>query len=320
MFKQIFNKIKEFDNIVLVRHIGADPDALCSQIALRDSIKLTFPEKKVVAYGNTSNRFDYLPNLDKYDNLSNVLLIVTDTPDKKRVDFGWNLDVKYKIKIDHHPYMETYCDIEYIDDKATSACEIILELINSTKLKMDNTIAQTLYTGIVSDTNRFMFNPTPKIFSLVSQLLTDYKIDTSIVYENLLKRPISEIRLQGYISENLIVTENGFAYVKISNEVLNKLRADSGSAGNLINNFNYIEGVVVWAVVTEDIKNKLFKVNIRSRGPIINTVAERYNGGGHKFASGARISTMAEIDLLLEDLDRTCYLYNKEEELYVEDK
>ena len=79
------------------------------------------------------------------------------------------------------------------------------------------------------------------------------------------------------------------------------------------NNFNYIEDVIVWVLVTEDIKNNLFKVNIRSRGPVINSIAERYNGGGHKLASGARVTTMEEVDLLLEDLDRACYLYNKKE-------
>lgn len=320
MFEQIFNKIKEYNNIVLVRHIGADPDALCSQIALRDSIRLTFPDKNVYAFGNTSSKFEYLPRLDKYDELDEVLLIVTDTPDKKRVDFGWNMDIKYSIKIDHHPFMESFCNIELIDDSATSACEVVLELINSTELNMNDEIAEVLYTGIVSDTNRFMFNPTPKVFLLVSNLLSKYKIDTSKIYENLLSRPVNEIRLQGYISENLIVSENGFAYVKIPNDTLIKLRVDTGSPGNLINNFNYIEGVIVWAIVTEDVKNKLFKVNIRSRGPVINNIAERYNGGGHKYASGARVPTMAEIDLLMEDLDRACFMYNKEVDSYVENK
>lgn len=320
MFNQIFDKIKQYNNIVLVRHIGADPDALCSQIALRESIRLTFPDKNVYALGNTSTKFDYLPRLDKFEVVDNILLIVTDTPDKKRVDFGWNLDISCSIKIDHHPFIECFCDIEYIDDSATSACEIVLELINETDLQMNDSIAEVLYTGIVSDTNRFMFNPTPKVFSLISNLLLKYKVNTSKVYDNLLNRPINEIRLHGYISQNLIVSENGFAYVKISNEILNKLHVDTGSAGNLINSFNYIDGILVWAIVTEDVKNSLFKVNIRSRGPVINNIAERYNGGGHKYACGARVPTMAEIDLLLEDLDRACFLYRKEEDFYVENK
>lgn len=46
MYKQIYKYIKKYDNIVIARHIGVDPDAMASQVALRDSIKLTFPEKK----------------------------------------------------------------------------------------------------------------------------------------------------------------------------------------------------------------------------------------------------------------------------------
>ena len=50
MFKKIFREIKKYDTIVIVRHIGVDPDALSSQLALRDSIRLTFPEKKVLDF------------------------------------------------------------------------------------------------------------------------------------------------------------------------------------------------------------------------------------------------------------------------------
>ena len=40
MYKQIYKYIKKYDNIVIARHIGVDPDAMASQVALRDSIKL----------------------------------------------------------------------------------------------------------------------------------------------------------------------------------------------------------------------------------------------------------------------------------------
>ena len=49
MFKEIYKKIEEFDTIVIARHIGVDPDALASQLALRDSIKLTFPLTLIIS-------------------------------------------------------------------------------------------------------------------------------------------------------------------------------------------------------------------------------------------------------------------------------
>lgn len=46
MYKLIYKEIKKFKTIVIARHVGVDPDAMASQIALRDSIRETFPDKK----------------------------------------------------------------------------------------------------------------------------------------------------------------------------------------------------------------------------------------------------------------------------------
>ena len=69
MFKAIYKAIKNYDTIVIARHVGVDPDAMASQIGLRDSILLTFPEKKVLAVGNGSNKFNYLGKLDKLEDI-----------------------------------------------------------------------------------------------------------------------------------------------------------------------------------------------------------------------------------------------------------
>ena len=311
MFRKIYKAIKKYDNIVIARHVGVDPDAMASQVGLRDAILNTFPKKKVYAVGNGGAKFSYLGKLDHYDgDGSNTLLIVLDTPDKRRVDFSDVDNFEYKIKIDHHPYVETFCDIELIDDTNSSTCQLIMEMLYKTKLKANKEIMEKLYLGLVSDTNRFMFNnSTANTFLVVSKVIKDYKLDISKLYADLYMRPINEIRLQGYIGENMKITENGVGYIKITDEILSKFGADVASGGNMINNFNYIEEVLVWLVITEDKKNDLIKINIRSRGPIINTVAEKYNGGGHKLASGAKVMTMEEADCLIEDLDATCQKY-----------
>ena len=170
MFKQIFKVIKKYDNIIIARHIGIDPDAMASQIGLRDAIKLTFPNKNVYAVGIGGGKFPFLGNLDHFEgDYSKSLLIVVDTPDKRRVDCE-NIDsFDYRIKIDHHPYIETFCDLEYIDDKASSASELIMRMIYSTKLKANKGIIEKLFQGLVSDTNRFLFsNSSSNTFEMVS--------------------------------------------------------------------------------------------------------------------------------------------------------
>lgn len=309
MYNDIFEEIKKYDKIVIARHIGVDPDAWASQVALRDAIKATFPNKSVYAVGNSSSKFNYFPKLDHMPSVLDGLLIIVDTPDKKRVDLPSMDGFSKTIKIDHHPWIETFCDIEYIDDKASSASEIILDFINEMELLIDEDIASVLFMGIVSDTNRFLFSPTPKTFMLVSNLLKKYNLDVHKLYENIFLRPLKEIRLQGYIEQNMIVSKNGLAYIMITNEIINQLGVDSGSAGNLVNNLNNISEVLVWVMISEDTKNGLYKFNIRSRGPVVNLIAEKYNGGGHKYASGARVKDKEMVEQLLKELDEICYDY-----------
>ena len=310
MFSDIYKLIKEFDKIVIARHVGVDPDAMASTMALKDSILLTFPEKKVYVVGSGSNRFSYFGKLDKIEDSKDSLLIVLDTPDIRRID-GVVLENFTKIiKIDHHPFVEKFANLEYINDTSSSASELVLDLINATPLLMNKDIAAKIYLGIVSDTNRFMFNnSTGETFRKVAKMLDEFELEIDKLYIPLYLRPINEVRLEGYIGLNLSVTENGVGYVKLSKDILDKFGVDAAAPGNMVNNFNYINEVLVWAFFTEDVKNENIRVSVRSRGPVINTSLVKYNGGGHKYASGARIKTMEEAKDVINDLDSLCKVY-----------
>ena len=288
---------------------------MASQIALRDSIKLTFPEKKVLAIGTGSAKFSFLGKLDKSEKVNNALLIITDTPDRKRVDGATVDDFKYSIKIDHHPFIEKFCDLELIEDTATSACEVIMRILLNTPLKCNKEIAEVLFMGLVSDSNRFLFSScTAETFNLVAQYLDEYKFDIAPLYQKLYVRPLNEVRLEGYIALNMTVTDNKLGYIKITNDIINQFEVDSAAAGNMVNNFNFIDKVLVWATITEDVKNDQVRVSIRSRGPSINQIAEKYNGGGHKQAAGAKVKTFTEAMKLMDDIDKFLEEYNKSEE------
>lgn len=315
VYKNIYKKIKKYNKIVIARHVGPDPDALGSSIGLKEIIKATFPEKDVYVVGTPASKFRYLGALDKFQDsmYENSLLIVTDTPDKKRVD-GVDVD-KFRevIKLDHHPFIERFGEIEIVDEKASSASQIVMELVIKTKLKWSKTAAENLFIGLVADTDRFLFSyTTPKTFELVAQLIKETNIDFSSLYTNLYLRPFKEARFEGYIANNMIVTENGFAYSKLTEEILKKFDVDAATAGNMVNNFNYLEGIYAWAVFSEDSNNNNIRGSIRSRGPIINEVASHHNGGGHKFASGVRLKDFEEVDNIATELDEVCRIYTEE--------
>ena len=310
IIKKIYKKIKAYDTIVIARHIGPDPDAVSSEIALRDSIKETFPEKKVYAVGSGVAKFKYLGSLDRIDEkeLVNPLLIVVDVPNISRLD-GVNFNnYKEAIKIDHHPVEDHMGEVEWVDLNASSAAELIAELILNSRLKLTKGVAENLFLGIVSDSNRFLLSSS-RTLKLVAHLIDRSKINCKELYPKLYRRPLNEIKFQGYISNNLTVTDNGLGYIKITPEIIQEYKVDNATPSNMINDFNYIDEVLVWTFITYDDKNDLYKVNIRSRGPKINEIASHYNGGGHNFASGVRTNNKDDIEKLLKELDLACKDY-----------
>lgn len=315
VIKKIYKKIKKYNTIVIARHIGPDPDAVCSQIALRDTIKATFPSKNVYAVGMSVSRFKSFGTLDKIneEELDNPLLIVLDVPNISRIDGITFSKYNEVIKIDHHPYEDKMGDTELVDTTSCSVAQLIGELVLNTRLKLTKEVAENIFLGIVSDSDRFLLQyTTAKTFKIVNQIIEKTNLDFTKLYVRLYERPLNEIRFQGYLAQNLITTENGFAYIKITTDDIKNFGVDSSTASNMINNFNYIKEIKVWTFITYDQKSTIYKVNIRSRNVIINDIAAKYHGGGHKFASGVRTTSEVDIDNLIKDLDERCLEVNHE--------
>jgi len=312
MYKEIIKLIKKYQNIVIARHVGADIDALGSQIGLKEIIKETFPEKNVYAVGAYSSRFKFVGPLDKEEGIDfdNALLIVLDTPKVSRLDIEDLSKYKCKVKIDHHPFEEEFCDVELIDEETSSTCEMIIELCMNTKLKMTKSSAEKLYMGIISDSNRFLYpSVSHKTLLLSSKLMEEYKINPPELYEKMYLRSIDEIRFIGYVFQNIKVTKNGVGYIKITDEIQKKFGMDAASTGNMIGELSYINELLAWITFSEDKKQNMVRVSIRSRGPVINTLAMQYNGGGHKLASGIRLPNFDLADEIIEKLDEVCKEY-----------
>ena len=309
IYKKIYKQIKKAKKIVIARHIGPDPDALGSSIGLKELILNNFLKKQVYVVGAPASRFRYLGNVDKLPEIeyNKSLLIVTDTPDTKRIDGVDYSKFAKVIKIDHHPFVEAFADIELIDDKASSASQLIIEKKKKNNYKLNSDIASKLYLGVVADTNRFLYEYTSyKTLELVAWLIKKTNLNFTSLYDNLYTKSLKEIVFSGYISLNMNITENGLAYIKLTDDILKKYEVDPSTAGNLIENYNNVDKIKVVAFCSEDKGNNYIKCSIRSKGPIINEIASHYNGGGHIYASGARPKTFAEADKMLEELDNLC--------------
>ena len=310
-FKKIFKLIKKYNTIVIARHIGADPDALGSTLGLKEVILNTFKNKSVYVIGTPTSHHKYIGDLDEFTGDTKcALLIVLDTPNLSRID-GANPSLYGDvIKIDHHPFIESFGGVELVDDTASSASQMVLELVNNTKLKINKEAASKLYIGIVADTNRFLFSyTTTKTFDLVSKMIKETNLNFTSLYENMYLRSLKEVRYQSYVVTNLKVTDNGLGYIVINQDLLDELDIDVATATNAVNGLNYINELYVWVIFAYDKINDNIRVSIRSRGPIINEVASHFNGGGHIYAAGARLKSLDDVDNVVKELDEVCFNY-----------
>lgn len=306
--KEIIEMIKQYDKIIIHRHVRPDLDAYGSQCGLGEILKASFPKKKILMVGTPASALNYLHELDNLeDNAWNgALAIVTDTANQERIDDNRYEKADKLIKIDHHPNNDPYGDICWVDTNASATSEMIFELLEAgmdVGLKCSPEAARLLYGGIAGDTGHFLYpSTTCKTFRIVSELVK-YDFDRNGLHTEMYEEPMSMVKLQGYILENFKVLENNVGKIFITNEIKEKFGVTSSDASRLVSILGNVKGLKVWAFFTED---KPIRVNLRSKGTVINTIAEKYNGGGHPLASGANVSSWDEAELLLKDLIEAC--------------
>lgn len=306
---KIIDVILEFETIIIHRHIRPDPDAYGSQVGLKEIIQSSFPEKKVYAVGEEDSDLNYLARMDVIsdDEYTNALVIVCDTANTERVcDDRYNSG-QTLVKIDHHPNNDKYGDIIWVDTSASSTSEMIYELYESGKkkgLKMTDEAARLIFAGIVGDTGRFLFpSTTEKTFKTASNLV-QYNFDIPNLYQDLYNIEENMARLRGYILQNFTLSDAGVSVIKLTKETLGKFNIDPSETGKLVSVLGDIEGMKSWVFFIEE--EDVIRVRLRSKGPVINKLAEKYNGGGHPLAAGAEVSSWSEADELARELELLC--------------
>jgi len=307
MKTEIINMIRQFDTIIIHRHVRPDPDAYGSQCGLAEIIKSSFPQKQVFVVGENEQSLTFLREMDNIpDELyQDALAIICDTANKERICDNRYMLAKTIIKIDHHPNEDPYGDLLWVDTTASSTSEMIYELYlygKDTELVLTDEAARYIFAGIVGDTGRFLFPSTnSRTFTYAGELIK-YNFSFPDLYEGLYTRKEKVTRLSGYVLQNYNISKNGVASMIVTKDVLDRYGVNATEAAQLVSILGDIEGIVCWAFFVEEADQ--IRVRLRSKGPIINKVAQKYKGGGHPLAAGASIYSWDEVDLVLSDLNK----------------
>ncbi|SDZ54709.1 phosphoesterase RecJ domain-containing protein [Evansella caseinilytica] len=309
MKKLIYEKIKAWDSIIIHRHVRPDPDAYGSQAGLKELINLHFPEKKVYLAGDHDPSLTFLATMDEIaDNIfAQSLIIVCDTANIERIDDNRYEKGRFLIKIDHHPEVDPYGDLSWVDTEASSTSEMICELsaeFSEAEKNLSDEAARLLYGGIVGDTGRFRYpSTTQKTFFWAGQLV-QYRFSISELYDKMYASSLAVIRLEGYVLSSVEVRPSGAGVVYLPKEKLEEFGVTSRDAASIVNAFSTLEGLKAWVFFVEE--EDVIRVRLRSKGPEIHKLAGSYHGGGHPLASGAHVTSWEEADRLLAELDDIC--------------
>lgn len=305
MKTQILEAIENYETIIIHRHVRPDPDAYGSQGGLAEILKASYPEKNVYTVGQEEVSLNFLRRMDEISDeaFNGALVIVCDTANAERIcDSRYHLGEQL-IKIDHHPNEDPYGDLRWVDTTASSTSEMIYEFYLTFKekgLKMNDEAARLLYAGIVGDTGRFLYpSTTNKTFAYAGELI-HYDFSRTDLYNDMYELPANVVKLNGYVLQNFELHENGAAKVVMKKELLKEFSVLPSEASLLVSELGNVSGIKAWVFFIEE--EDQIRVRLRSKGPIINTIAKKYNGGGHPLAAGASIHTWDEMDHVMKDL------------------
>ena len=304
MFKEALKLIKKYDRIIIHRHSHPDGDALGSQKGLAAILKDNFKNKEIYVVGDEAKRLPFMEQRmdeipDEYYN--GALAIILDCGSARMI-----CDQRYKtaaktLRIDHHIYAEKVADLDIVDNTFESACGMVAMFAKECKLKLSPVSATALYTGMVTDSGRFVFDSiSARTFELAAFLMSQ-PIDLNTLYYNLYAEEFSEIITKADNMHKIKFTENNVAYIYTAHEDLPANTDAPIVSSGLVGLMHDIKGVFVWVNFTEC--DDGVHAELRSNRYNINPIAVKYGGGGHKKASGCTVPDKATAMQLLADLE-----------------
>lgn len=304
--------LTEVRSVAIGGHIHPDGDCVGSCLATYNYIKTYYPQIEVALY------LEPIPNIFKF--LARSEEIISDFSADKSYDLFIAQDcgdagrlgaavryfetAKKTICVDHHISNESFADVNYVFPKASSASELVYELLQKERITKE--IAECIYTGIVHDTGVFQYSCTSKKTMEVAGNLMELGINYPSIVDDtfhtktynqnrimglaLLK---SRLHLDGKCISSIITLEEMQQY-----EVLPK----------------HLDGIVNQLRVTKDVEVAVFlyqtgedsyKVSTRSKELVdVAQIAVKYGGGGHKRAAGFSVSgdPYARIEEIVADV------------------
>ena len=196
--------------------------------------------------------------------------------------------------VDHHETTGSDADLHLLDQNASSTGIIIYRILNSLDIELDKSIAENIYTTIVSDTGSFSYSNTNSDTLRIAAELVDIGVDPSQIsqalYEN---EPLRKLELFKLVIPTLEITEDKIiASIFVDKKMFHETATTRQDTEGMVNIPRSIKGVDVAMLFRQEGQDSdpEWKVSLRSKGRVnVAKIAEGFGGGGHARAAGCSL-------------------------------
>lgn len=295
--EKILEEVTGAKSIGITGHIRPDGDCVGACLAMYQYLKKTMPEDTVIdtILETPGDEFRCIKGFDEirpyprrqaYD----VFMVIDTVPERTGDAVHGYEKAKKTINIDHHLTSEAKSDVNYIFPTASSASELVFELLDREYLDAD--IAKALYIGIIHDTGVLQYsNTAPKTLRAVAELV-EYGFDfPSIIDETFYQKTYLQNQLLGRaLTESIVFNDHKCIVAAIDLKTLKFYGATSNDLSGIVNQLRYTKGTEV-AIFMYELEPLKWKVSLRTNTDInLSEVAAYFGGGGHAKASGFTIN------------------------------
>jgi len=298
--------------ILITAHVDPDGDAVGSCLGLKIALRHLGKAADVVLDSPLPASLAFLPEADTIRRPDGVrtrygTAFVLDSSSLDRVGSvapkvlapGARIAV-----IDHHWGNEGFGDIRLVDPGASATAELVYDLIEALRVPLSPSIAECLYTGILSDTGGFRYANTSSRTLRVAARLVEEGARSSLVAEALYAtKTAPSLRILGLALASLETKGGGtIGAMTISREMFEKAGATPEDADGIVQYAKALVGARVGVLVQEVAPDEI-RASLRSDGTVdVNQVASQFGGGGHRNAAGLRVQ--GRLETVRQDLFR----------------
>ncbi len=305
--KQFLQMIDSAESIAIIGHIRPDGDCIGSNLAMYNYITENYKGKTVDVYDeSSSSSFRILSGYRK----------IKHEPGDKRYDLAISIDVSevnrlgnFKdiynsaistVCIDHHVSNKGFGDMCYIIPDASSACEVMCDLIDMDKVSEKT--ATCIYLGIVHDTGVFKYSCTGRSTMELAGLLVEKGAKPDVIIdETFYKKTMKQNQLMARtILDSQLFSDGKIIVGHITKDIFKEYKCNTLDTDGIVEQLRLTDGVEV-SILAYQLTKKTTKFSLRSKHYVdVNVIATSMGGGGHVRAAG--FETDEDYDTVLQNI------------------